>query len=263
MEEHSYQDSHIHLTAPNTPWDIHDFIVQARRQKILRFFTNTATEEEWLPALQLGSTYPEVTPFLGLHPWYADRVSMGWQNRLRAHLATSFCGIGEIGLDKKCGIDLRLQEQLFSDQLLIACEFKRPVSIHCVGRWGQLLDILNKFSIEQGLPPILIHSYSGSAETMNKLIQLGFFLSFSPTALNRPKIQCLLQKVPLLHLLLETDAPNQVHTLQSKDTPIQIINLYTEVAKLHDISLQQLQQHLWNNGSLFTTRSPLGQRKTQ
>lgn len=262
MENHCYQDSHVHFADPLMHSDIHNNITKARRQGILRFFTNTATEQEWLQTLQLGSAYPEVMPFLGIHPWYADAVSKDWQNTLRDHLDSSWCGVGEIGLDKKCASNPSQQEKLFCDQLLIACKFKRPVSIHCVGRWGKLLDILYRFSTDQQLPPTLIHSYSGSLEVMKKLIQIGCFLSFSKPALERPKIRTVLQKMPLTHLLLETDAPNQVHTPHSAYTPQNIIDLYAEVATLHDISRQQLLQQLWNNGSLFTTRSPLGQGKT-
>lgn len=261
MQKNYYQDSHIHLTDPNAHWNCEALITEARCHGVIQFFTNTATEQEWQKALQLGSIYPEIMPFIGIHPWFADKVSKDWHSSLRKHLSSSWCGIGEIGLDKKCAINSLQQEQLFSDQLLIACEFQRAISIHCVGQWGKLLDILHNFSIKQHMPPILIHSFSGSIEIMEKLIDIGCFLSFSKKLLERPKIQLVLQKIPLTHLLLETDAPNQLHTPCLPYRPTDIIDLYAEVETLRKISIQQLQQQLWNNGSLFTTRSPLGQGK--
>ena len=113
----------------------------------------------------------------GVHPWYAHLVKPRWLEALRAHLNEDpRAMIGEVGLDKHARVrkilischsflqtpetkrcEYSLQKEIFETQWRLACEFKRPISIHCVQAVGNLYDIIRN-SPEQP-PAIALHSY--------------------------------------------------------------------------------------------------------
>jgi TatD DNase family protein len=92
--------------------------------------------------------------------------------------------------------------------LALASDLNRPITIHCRGAWGRLLELLDHFS--GTLPPVQIHCFGGSAEVAKELLRRGAWLSFSGT-LTRPNIRKArdaVRQVPPDRLLLETDAPD-------------------------------------------------------
>lgn len=65
--------------------------------------------------------------------------------------------VGEIGLDKAYKrngsiVDYDKQLTLFRDQLQLATDFQRPVSVHCVRAHGDLLQTLQA---AESLPPAI------------------------------------------------------------------------------------------------------------
>ena len=95
------------------------------------------------------------------------------------------------------------QQQIFVIQLQLASELKRPLVIHCVKAWGQLLEMLE--ACASPLPPMMIHSFAGSRETLQRLIRLGCFISFSGRLVADSKLHPCFLATPLANLLLETD----------------------------------------------------------
>ncbi|PIA50836.1 hypothetical protein AQUCO_01200245v1 [Aquilegia coerulea] len=71
----------------------------------------------------------------------------------------------------------RLQVQVFRQQLELAKELQRPVSIHCVNAFGDLLEIMQSIGPLPG--GAILHSYLGSAELVTPLAKLGAYFSVS------------------------------------------------------------------------------------
>ncbi len=255
-----YLDGHLHLQDHRFDGIRAAVLLRAREAGVTAMFCNATREEDWQGTLALASA--SVIPFIGIHPWYCRTVTKDWERRMAEILKATRCGIGETGLDKKCACDMTGQVEIFTIQLQLAVAFRRPLTIHCLGAWGKLLEILEMQAKTAPLPPIMIHSFGGSAEIMRRLVGLGCTLSFSGqlAAPDRERLRQVFRQTALQHILLETDAPDQlqsgghpgrVKTLAINE-PANIAALYLFAAHLHHMELQDFCRQIWQNGTIFT-----------
>lgn len=185
---------------------------------------NGTCEEDWPEVAMLQAAAPDlVVPSFGLHPWDAGNRSQQWKETLIAWLErTPTAAVGEIGLDRWIidrarPDDSRLiglrrapldeQREVFRSQLAIACELRRPVSVHCLDAWGFLLEDLRSMP---RLPcGLLLHAYSGPLEMVPPFAELGAFFSFNGSFLEprRARLRDTFRQIPADRLLVETDAP--------------------------------------------------------
>ena len=120
---------------------------------------------------------------LGIHPWDVDEH---WEenyatleNLLKNLPADSFhdrlCAIGEIGLDRLRGGDMKMQERCFMKQLSLAENYQLPVIIHAVKTVNEVVACLSEIKISK---PVVFHGFRGKAEQARQLLSKGFYLSF-------------------------------------------------------------------------------------
>ncbi len=250
-----YRDSHVHLL------DCHDSAIaihQALKSGIRQFFNNTTSVKQWQPCVDLSQKHPEVVPFLGLHPWFVSPEIIPELAALPSLLDATGAGVGEIGLDKRCKTDFSLQKQVFISQVEIAIDKQAFFSVHCVRAWGSLLAILEKYTNTMSF---MVHGFNGSQETMERLVSLGGMLSFSGKLAepSHKKLREVFLATPLSHLLLETDAPNQLSpTLAVKNkltitenTPAMVVSLYQYCASIRKMDLNKFTKQIWHNGTIF------------
>ena len=143
---------------------------------------------------------------LGLHPWHSGAAEPGWTARLEQLLRTTRSGLGECGLDHAREAPCReVQRSAFRAQLRLARDLHRPVAIHAVRCWADLLAALG----ETGPLPAgaLVHDFSGSPETARSLQGLGLFISFSGRILHPTgaRARTALSQANGTLLLLESD----------------------------------------------------------
>jgi TatD DNase family protein len=184
-------------------------LVRARKKNVVSMMCCGCQENDWDKVRDLSAKDGVAVSF-GLHPWYVMERSPKWFDTLRKFLdSVPSAGIGEIGLDNAISdTDGLAQEEVFVRQLRLARELARPVSIHCRGAFGRMMEILEKEGgVGQGG---LVHSYSGSAELVSRLERLGLSLSFSG-AITRPqnkRVRAAITAVSPDRLLIETDSPD-------------------------------------------------------
>jgi TatD DNase family protein len=258
----NFIDAHLHLQDSRIEPDSAGVMQRAVEAGVVQLFCNATSESDWDQVYDLASAHRQIVPFMGIHPWFIGSTDEGWQQRLEELLLKTGGGIGEAGLDKFCKTDSKLQEEIFIDQLQLSRQLQRPIAIHCIGRWGRLLELLNEYQPE--LP--LIHSFNGSLEIMYRLVDIGAYLSFS-TMLAQPekeKSREVFKKTPLDHILLETDSPDQFcpALLNRTDTtsnrinePCFVAELYSFAADLREMKLETFTETLYNNGQIFTHRA--------
>ena len=256
----SYLDAHLHLQDQRLGAELQSVIARARQKGVEQFFCNATSEKDWIRVLEFGQSIPGVVPFIGIHPWYADSARKGWEKHLCMLLEQHGCGVGEIGLDKRCSVDYTLQVALFKTQVHFALQYHRPLVIHCVRSWGAVVDTLEQEFRGPDAPPVMLHSYTGSVETMRRLVKAGAYISFSTRLLGRDeaKLKKVLIETPVERILLETDAPDQLASgLMAKggrayNEPMWVADLYHEVAQLKEITVEELKVFVWENGKIFT-----------
>jgi len=175
--------------------------------------------------LELVNQYPKefdasITFYsIGIHPWYIE------ENRIDADfkiieekLQTKNClAIGECGLDKRIEIPLDLQISVFEQQLALAEKFKKPVVIHCVAAFQEIIEIKKRLKITV---PMIIHGFSKNKQVAEQLIAAGFYLSFGKYLLKNPDLKTVFENVPNDRFFLETDTMEetiqQVYQLASE-----------------------------------------------
>eukprot|EP00250_Pteridium_aquilinum_P030376 c411_g1_i1 orf=228-1139(-) len=205
-------DAHCHLQDARIVHALPNLLNSATRAGVKWFAVNGTSEDDWDLVKKLGEEYHEIIPCFGLHPWYVENRSDNWFGRLRSMLdAVPTAAVGEAGLDKGTRgreINFAVQVDVLKQQLVLAKELRRPISVHCVRAFGELQDTLK----ELGPFPdgVILHSFLGSAEMVHPLAKHGAFFSFSGflTSLSTKKAKKMLQEVPLDRILLETDAPD-------------------------------------------------------
>ena len=79
---------------------------------------------------------------VGLHPWY---VGEDWREKVETMRSDAFspnvCAIGECGLDKLTGNDYERQKHAFRAQVSLAEECGKPMIIHCVKAYDDILEL--------------------------------------------------------------------------------------------------------------------------
>jgi TatD DNase family protein len=153
--------------------------------------------------LDKTSDLPEFPFSAGLHPWYAAQLSLE-----KLSFALDLCAsnlhlnaFGETGLDKACNIPFRLQLDVFELHLKKATEHSKPLILHCVKAWDELIEIVAKYPVIK-----ILHGYTGSEELTNRLVKKGFYFSVGEAILKPDsKIGRSIQMIPTSALFLETD----------------------------------------------------------
>ena len=159
-------------------------------------------------SVELAEQYPWFYAAVGLHPDAADTLTDAALSELRALLQSPRAvAVGEIGLDYHYpdGPDRAVQQRAFRRQLELARELGKPVICHVRDAVGDAMEIVREFSDLRGV----FHCFSGSAETAQELVQMGWYVGFTGvlTFKNARRAAEAVRAVPLERLLLETDCP--------------------------------------------------------
>lgn len=147
-----------------------------------------------------------VTPLLpgrhysvGIHPWRAlDATPEAWAALADMARRSEVVAIGEAGLDTLRGPGLDAQLPVFVRQARLADEVGKPLVIHAVRAWQQLIALRRSLSPAQ---PWIIHGFRGKPALARQLVAHGFHLSLG-TRYN-PAVKAV---IPPDRLHSETDA---------------------------------------------------------
>ncbi|MGF1584221.1 MAG: TatD family hydrolase [Bacteroidales bacterium] len=177
----------------------------------------------------------------GIHPWRAGNET-GLEQEI-AELRSIASGrlmmaVGESGLDRSRGASIAVQQKVFDLQADIAAAASKPMIIHCVRAFPELISLRKKY---EKSPPWIVHGFSGNSQIMEQLISHGFFLSLGPSIINPPsKMAELLLMIPLQKIFFETD-----------DTDGRVEEIYNTFARLRGIGVLELAEQIRKNFSVI------------
>jgi TatD DNase family protein len=140
----------------------------------------------------------------GIHPWYIDFENIAAQfSKLQALLEQrkNILLIGECGLDKLKGPIIQIQEEVFEKHLVLAEEFQKPIIIHCVKAFQEVLSIIKK---EKFSMPFIFHGFNKSIKLAKQIIEAGGSVSLNFN-MNNEKRQMYLNALPKKNVFFETD----------------------------------------------------------
>jgi len=242
----SYPDLHLHISV-SAELNIH--------KQIRPIFLNATSVEDFSTVEQAAAQ--DIHPFYGIHPWYTEdrpfKDGRSYDELVRRVSDNKFCGIGECGLDfsQKYRHNRENQINSFESQLELAFEYNRPLSIHCVQAWGQLVSSLKRFT---PLPaPFMLHSFYGPPEVLHQLLEMNAYISLSAMSLrNLTKSAPVIRKIPSDRILVESDIEVGSPDF-SKISHFTILrNNYKTIAEIRSVSVSELISGVIENGKVFT-----------
>jgi TatD DNase family protein len=117
----------------------------------------------------------------GIHPWHVDGDYADALEHLKEISQEKGClAIGECGLDKNCEVDFALQEKVFAAQVKLANKLKKPLIIHCVKAFNELINCLNH---NDNKVPVIIHGFNNNENIARILTEEGYYFSFGKALL--------------------------------------------------------------------------------
>ena len=196
------------------------------------FHHHDADRKSGIYNLNFNEEIPEIFFSAGIHP---KSLSDGLEKQLiwlqEISVAENCVAIGECGLDGLIDVDEESQEKAFLAQIEIANSVKKPLIIHCVKRFSQLLKFRKMSKV-----PMIVHGFNKRKTIGDDLLKNGLCLSFGKSVLYNVNLQDFVKHLPIEKLFLETDSSD-----------FEIKELYQKVADLKKISLEDLKQKIKEN----------------
>jgi TatD DNase family protein len=140
--------------------------------------------------------YPDNWFSCGIHPWNAAEADIEQLEKILSD--PGVVAVGEVGLDKLKGSDLNVQIKVFRQQIELATDKGKPLIIHCVKAWEELIALYKeyrKYSV-----PWIIHGYRGNPDQTRQLAKIGFKFSIGEKY-NADS----LKHIPINDIFCETD----------------------------------------------------------
>lgn len=174
---------------------------------------------------------------IGLHPWKIGSEKEDNERMLMMEDALEFdhvIFVGECGLDKMAETGFGEQMRAFNAQAFMAEEYQKPLIIHCVKAWNEVVELhkKNKPSV-----PWIFHGYNGSVELTRQLSDRNFLFSFGQMLFRETaKAMDSFKILPLEKIFFETD---------EYEENIEII--FQKGAALKDIPVEDIKVAVWEN----------------
>lgn len=199
-------DTHCHLYFDELKNDIDGVLNRADELGVKRFICVGTNLTDSFKSFKLAQQYENIYATAGIHPHDAGSVENNYIERLRKLLENyKIVAVGEMGLDYFRNIsNPDEQKQVFKKQLNLAQEINKPIVFHNRDADKDTIKILSDFSKVNGVA----HCFSSSYDTAIKLIEMGFYISFSGNlTFKNSHLPEVAKKLPLDRLLVETDSP--------------------------------------------------------
>jgi len=202
-------DSHSHFDAAEFDVDRAAAHARAAAAGVIAQVVPAIDAAGWPKLKAICAAFTGLHPAYGLHPMFLDAHRPAHLTELRGWIECERpVAVGECGLDFFVeGLDAEAQQLYFDAQLRLAREFDLPVIVHARRAVDAVIASIRRIGGLRGV----VHSFSGSAEQAAQLYKLGFLLGIGgPVTYERAnRLRGLVAAMPLEHLLLETDAPDQ------------------------------------------------------
>ncbi len=203
-------DSHSHIDVDVFDADRDAVMARARGAGVVGQLVPAISAAGWPHLRDVCTAFPgELHAAYGMHPMYLDDHRPEHLDQLREWLQDPGCvAVGEIGLDYFVEtLDRERQQFYFDAQLRLAREFDLPVVVHARRAVDAVIASMKKVGGLRGI----VHSFAGSGEQAEQLWKMGFLLGIGgPVTYERAqRLRGLVATMPLEHLVLETDSPDQ------------------------------------------------------
>lgn len=234
-----FVDTHCHIYDEYYD-DIEEVIKKIKDNKICKIINNGCDAKSNIEVLKKVSSYDFMYGALGIHPESVLDYKKQDIDFIEKHLNDEkIVAIGEIGLDYHYGKENKeAQISLFEEQLKLAEKYNKPVIIHSRDATLDTIETIKKYKVRG-----VIHSFSGSLETANIYLKLGFLLGVNGViTFKNCNLKDVIKEIPLEKIVLETDSPylTPVPFRGERNDSSHINEIAEFVASLKGVSMENL-----------------------
>ncbi|WWO96893.1 MAG: YchF/TatD family DNA exonuclease [Candidatus Dasytiphilus stammeri] len=246
-------DSHCHLNKLNYN-TIHknlDEVLHNSFVRDIKYFLSVATSlSDYREILKLVGNNSRIVYSCGLHPLETHEKNHIYQLRSVVTQNSKIVALGETGLDYYYHSNNKKNQQLmFREHIQIARELEKPLIVHTRNAKNDTIRILTEHKSE--LCKGVIHCFTEDREMAKKMLDLGFYISFSGiiTFRNSQDLRQIVRYVPLDHILIESDCPylSPVPYRGKENQPAWVQEIAKCVAQIKNISLADIAKATTNN----------------
>jgi TatD DNase family protein len=195
--------------------------------------------------LELHRKYGWIVASAGIHPHQARDFLPQHLDRIAALAgAGTIVALGEVGLDFHYNFSpAAKQKEALRAQLALAGRLRLPAVVHSRNSGGGVIAAVEAEKFECGG---VLHCFTEDWETARRMIELGFFVSFSGilTFPNAHLLREVARKIPPDRLLIETDSPFLVPAPRrgrdKRNEPAFVVETARFLAELRGMTLPDL-----------------------
>jgi TatD DNase family protein len=141
----------------------------------------------------------------GWHPWYIGAFDLIQIENTLEEIThhKNVIVIGECGLDRAINTPIEKQYEVFMFHIELAKKYGKPLIIHCVRAYSDLLEILKNERFEGRF---VLHNFNGNQFQIDSFLKFEAYFSFG-RQLIRPdrKLTDSMKYIPIERIFLETD----------------------------------------------------------
>lgn len=244
-----FTDSHCHLTMTGSRGA--EALQRARAAGVVGVMVPGTKVDDGRQAIALASQHHDVWAAVGFHPHESSGCDAGAFREIeQMSTAPRVVAVGEIGLDYHYNFSPPdVQQHVFMSHLALANRHHLPVIIHNRESTVDLLDLLE--SQEGRRCRGVMHSFTESYAVARRLVDRGFFISFSGivTFKNAEPLREVARRLPHQSVLIETDTPYlaPVPHRGKENEPAYVLRIAELLAALWNLPLEEVGRRTTEN----------------
>ena len=236
-------DTHCHLFFDELKEDLSSVLKRAADLGVTKFICVGTNIEDSKESYNLALDYENIFSTAGVHPHDTERVAENYIDELYNLLKNKkVVAVGEIGLDYfKELSDISVQKKIFAEQLELAQKINKPIVFHNRDSDDDIINTLSEFPNVYGVA----HCFSSTYDVAKKLIDMGFYISFSGNlTFKNSHLPDVAKRLPIDRLLVETDSPflSPVPHRGKTNEPGRARFVADLLARLHNLSINEVAQ---------------------
>ena len=241
-------DSHCHLFYDEIFQDIDNILIRSKNLGVNRFICVGTNINDSLLSLDISEKFENVYCSAGIHPHDSQNVDKDYIQQIELMMRSKkMIAIGEIGLDYFRNISSKKSQiKVFNELLQLADNINKPVIFHNREADQDIIDILSSYPNVIGVS----HCFSSTLSTAKKLLDLGYYISFSGNlTFKNSNLPSVAKYLPLDRLLVETDSPYlSPEPFRGKpNEPGRVRYIAEKLAEIHNISFESIAEQTTKN----------------
>ncbi len=247
-------DTHIHLDDERYNEDLEEVLNRAREGGVKSFIIPGADPSTLEKAIGISEKYDDVYFAVGVHPYDMENYN---EDIFHTYLSHEKCvAVGECGLDyfrlegsdEEKAAEKAKQKEVFTAQIKLARQYKKPLIVHIRDASNDSKAIL----LENNAAEVggVLHCFNADEQLLS-LANEGFYFGIGGvlTFKNAKKLVNVLPKIPQEKLVIETDGPYLTPTPHrgERNEPFYTTFVAEKMAELLDLNVRDIEKTTTEN----------------